>query len=169
MEVGIHTFHVLQRHLLPQNHLVEGTNEECIEETAVEDGQANDTSNELEVVEMFGIDPRVRVDLKGVVVVSRILEQTVEGIEHLMGKQEEELAGETSVVQTVFTVKFDHEPLLQISSTLAHDLVVGVFEDVGTSDLDVALSGHDAECWLRSEVDQLAAEVTLVLRDILVE
>ena len=47
----------------------------------MEDGKTQASSNELEVVQMLGIDTRVRVDLKGVVVVCRVLEETVEGVE----------------------------------------------------------------------------------------
>ncbi len=39
---------------------------------------------------MFIIDSGMRVDLEGVIVVSGVLEKTVEWVEHLMGEQEEE-------------------------------------------------------------------------------
>ena len=38
-----------------------------------------------------------------------------------------------------------------------------------TADLDVALSRENAECWLRPEIDQLAAEIAFVLWHVLVQ
>lgn len=108
MEVRIDTLHVLECDLLPQDHLVESSNEEGIQETAVENGQTNNTTNELEIVQMFGVNAGMRVDLKSVVVVCRVFEQAVEGVEHLVGKQEEEFSRKTSVIQTIFTVELDH-------------------------------------------------------------
>ena len=40
----------------------------------MEDAQTETPSDELEVVQMFGIDARSRIDLKGVVVVGGVLE-----------------------------------------------------------------------------------------------
>lgn len=69
VEVSIHALHVLQRHLLPQNHLVERANKESVQEATMEDGQTDNAPNKLEVVEMLWIDAGVRVDLKSIVVV----------------------------------------------------------------------------------------------------
>lgn len=90
MELGIDTLHVDECHLLLQDHLVECANEECIQETPVENGQTDHTTDELEVSKMLRVNSRVRVDLKGVVVVRGVLEQAVERVEHLVRKQEEE-------------------------------------------------------------------------------
>ena len=90
--VGVDTLHIGQGDLLPQDHLVKGTDEKGVQEASVENGQAHDTSNKLEVAEMLGVDAGVRVDLQRVVVNGRILEQAVKGIEHLVGEEEEELA-----------------------------------------------------------------------------
>ena len=98
MEISIHTLHVSKSHLLSQDHLVKGANEKCIQEPPVENGQTNNASDEFEIVEMLGINARVRVDLQGVVVVGGVFEEAVEGVEHFMRKQEEELAGKTSVI-----------------------------------------------------------------------
>ena len=56
----------------------------------MEDTQAQTTADELEVVQVLGVDTGSRVNLEGVVVVRRVLEQTVEGVEHLVREQEEE-------------------------------------------------------------------------------
>jgi hypothetical protein len=58
----------------------------------MKNGKADHPSNELEVVEMLRIDARVWVDLKGVVVVGGVFKETVEGIEHFMGEEEEEFS-----------------------------------------------------------------------------
>jgi len=92
VELGIDTLHVGQGDSLLQDHLVECTNEECIQEASVEDSQTNNTTNELEVSKMLGVDARVWVNLEGVVVVGRVFEQTVEWVEHFVRKQEEELS-----------------------------------------------------------------------------
>lgn len=141
VELCIHTLHIGQRDPLLQDHLVECTNEECIQEAPVEDSQTDNTTNELEVSKMLRVDAGVWVNLEGVVVVGRVFEQTVEGVEHFVRKQEEELSvmllvmrflfrtcaeevlpRETSIIQTIFAVELDHQSLLQIVWTLAHDL-----------------------------------------------
>ena len=58
----------------------------------MEDGQPNDATNEFEVVEMFGVNAGVWIDLKGVIIVGGVFKEAVERIEHLMGKQEKEFA-----------------------------------------------------------------------------
>lgn len=84
MQILIHTLHVLQRHLLSEHHLVESSNKERVQEPSVENGQTDYPANELEVIQMFGVDPRVRVDLKGIVIVGRVFEEAVEGVEHFV-------------------------------------------------------------------------------------
>jgi hypothetical protein len=39
---------------------------------------------------MLGVDARVGINLQSVVVVGGVFEETVEGIEHFVGKEEEE-------------------------------------------------------------------------------
>lgn len=56
----------------------------------MENGQANHSADELEVIEMFGIDTRVGINLQGIIIVGGVFEQTVEGIEHFVREQEEE-------------------------------------------------------------------------------
>jgi hypothetical protein len=58
----------------------------------MENAEAEAAPDELEVVQVLWVDARSRVDLKRVVVVCRVLKQTVERVEHLVRKQEEELA-----------------------------------------------------------------------------
>ena len=74
MQFGINTFQVRQRDFLFQDHLIEADNEVRIKEPPVENCQSKHTANELEVVQMFRIDTRRRIDLKRVVVVSGVLE-----------------------------------------------------------------------------------------------
>ncbi|KAH3679538.1 hypothetical protein WICPIJ_008587 [Wickerhamomyces pijperi] len=98
-----------------------------------------------------------------------IFKETVEWVEHFMGKQEEELTRNTTVIQPFFTVKLDHQTFLQILRGLTHDLLVGIFKDMVSSHLDVTLARQDSQGWLRSEVNHLSSEITLVLRNVLVE
>lgn len=84
VEFSVNTFHVGKGDPLLQDHLVESTNEECVQEASVENGQTNDTTNELEITKMLGVDAGMWVNLEGVVVVCRVLEQAVEGVEHLV-------------------------------------------------------------------------------------
>lgn len=50
----------------------------------MEDAQAQASADELEVIQMLGVDTRCWVNLKGIVVVGRILKETVERVEHLV-------------------------------------------------------------------------------------
>jgi len=50
----------------------------------MEDGQTDDATDEFEVVEMFGVDAGMRIDLKGVIIMSGVFEQAVERIEHFV-------------------------------------------------------------------------------------
>lgn len=90
MQILINTLHVLKRNLLPQHHLVERPDEERIQETTMEDGQTNNPANKLEVIQVLWVNAGVRIDLQSIVIVCGILEQTIEGIEHFVGKKEEE-------------------------------------------------------------------------------
>lgn len=124
VKICVATLHICKRYFLPENHLVEGADEESIEETPVEDGQPNNSADEFEVVEMLRVDAGVRVDLKSVVIVSRVFEQTVERIEHLVRQEKEKFSGEqlaaspdrlyailpgqAPVIKTVFAIEFDH-------------------------------------------------------------
>lgn len=94
MEFGVHTLQIRQCYFLLQDHLVEGGNEVGIEESTMEDTQTKTSADELEVVQMLGIDAGSWVDLQGVVVVCGILEQTIEGVEHFMRQQEEEFTAD---------------------------------------------------------------------------
>lgn len=74
MQFSIYTLQVRDHNLLLQDHLVECDNEVCIQEPTVEDAQAETPSNELEVVQMLGIDTRSGIDLEGIVVVGGVFE-----------------------------------------------------------------------------------------------
>lgn len=100
VELCIDTLHIGQGDPLLQDHLVECTNEECIQEAPVEDSKTDNATNELEVSKMLGVDTGVWVNLESVVVVGRVFEQTVEWVEHLVRKQEEELSVILLVMQS---------------------------------------------------------------------
>ena len=81
----------------------------------VKDSQRKHSADKFEVVEVFGVDATMRVNLlqkngasmsnqhlhleneltstyKGIIVDRRVLEKTIKWIEHLMGQQKEELS-----------------------------------------------------------------------------
>lgn len=84
MQLRIDALQIRQRHFLLQDHLIETDNEVCVKETAVEDTQAQASADELEVIQVLGVDTRCRVDLKSVVVMGGILEETVKGVKHFV-------------------------------------------------------------------------------------
>jgi hypothetical protein len=84
-----------------------------------------------------------------------------------MGEQEEELSRKTTIIQSIFTLKLDHQTFLQIVRSLPHDLAITTLEDGLSRNLDVTLTSVRSESGLRSEVDQLSSEVSLVLRGVL--
>jgi hypothetical protein len=92
MQLGVHTLQVGKRNLLLQDHLVETDDKVGIEESTVEDSETENTADEFEVVQVFRVDATVRVDLQGIVVMCRVLEQAVERIEHFVRQQEEEFS-----------------------------------------------------------------------------
>ena len=51
----------------------------------MKNGQAHNSSNKLEIDKMLGVDARMRIDLESVIVMGRVLEQTIERIKHFMG------------------------------------------------------------------------------------
>jgi hypothetical protein len=59
----VDTFHVIDGHLLPQHHLVESADKEGVQETTVENSQADHSSNEFKVIQMLRINSRMGVDL----------------------------------------------------------------------------------------------------------
>jgi hypothetical protein len=89
----------LESHLLPQHHLIESTDEEGIQEATVEDRQADNTTDELEVIEMLGVDTRVRINLKGIIIVGGVFEKAVEGVEHFVREKEKEFTKNISQAQ----------------------------------------------------------------------
>jgi len=46
--------------------------------------KTNYTTDEFEIIEMFRIYSGMRIDLKCIIVMSRVFEQTIERIKHLM-------------------------------------------------------------------------------------
>lgn len=74
MQVFIDTFHILEGDLLPQHHLVECSNEERVEETTMKDGETDNAANKFEIIQMFGINAGVRINLQGVIIVRGIFE-----------------------------------------------------------------------------------------------
>lgn len=70
---------------------------------------------------MFGVDGGVWIDLKGVIVMCRLLKEAKERVEHFMAQQEEELAARVvrRCVQEVYTEKARHSPTHPHRETLS--------------------------------------------------
>jgi hypothetical protein len=79
------------------------------------------------------------------------------------------IPGKTTIVETIFALKLDHQTLLEISGRLAHNLMVRVLEYVRSADLHMTLSRNRAKSRLGSKVDQLPTEIALVLRNTLIQ
>ena len=92
MELGVNALKVTEGDLFLDDHLVEAGDEVCVEESTVEDGQADNPTNELEVVKVLRVYTRRGGDLESVVVMCRVLEQAVERVKHLVREEEEEFS-----------------------------------------------------------------------------
>jgi hypothetical protein len=92
VELSIDSLHVEKVDFLAENHLVKGTDEEGVQEAAVENGQTDHAADEFKVAEMLGVDAGVRVDLESIIVVGGVFEKAVERVEHFVGEQEEEFS-----------------------------------------------------------------------------
>src|SRR6266702_6134409 len=79
------------------------------------------------------------------------------------------LPREAAVIKTILTLKLDHESLFEIVGCLAHDLGIAVLKYVVTPNFDLAIAWLRTHRRLRTEVDQLAAEIALVLRHVCIE
>lgn len=107
MQLRINALQIRKCNFLPQNHLVEADNEVSIQEAAMEYGKAHATTNELEIVQMLRVYTRRGIDLEGVVVVRGILEETIERIEHLVRKEEEEFSASSMSVRTAVSLPLE--------------------------------------------------------------
>ena len=89
VKLSIDALEISQGDLLAKDHLVECGNEVRIQEAPVEDTKTQAATNELKVVQVLRVDAGRRDDVEGVVVVRKVLKQTVEKVEHLMREQKE--------------------------------------------------------------------------------
>lgn len=92
MQFRVHALQIRKRNLFLQDHLVETHDKVRIQESSVEDTQTQATTDKLEIVQVFGVDARCRVDLERIIVVGRVFEEAVEWVKHLMREEEEELS-----------------------------------------------------------------------------
>ena len=68
----------------------------------MENRQTDDSADELEVVEMLGVDTGVGINLQGIIIVRGVFEETVERIEHFVREEEEEFT-ERLLVKTRYS------------------------------------------------------------------
>ena len=78
------------------------------------ESHGDEAANEPEIVQMIGVDVRGRIDLQTVVILGRVLKQTVHGIEDLVREQEEPLACHATVVKALFALERQEELSSQI-------------------------------------------------------
>ena len=101
----------------------------CLSEWRAHHG--DEATDEAEVGEVVWIDGGGGVDLETVVVLASVLEQTVHGVQHLMGEQEEPLSGgerwggrqQVLFTQTQFLV--DHIHFVSLVLVPRHLVLVG--------------------------------------------
>ena len=74
-----------------------------------------------------------------------------------------------TIIQPRLALERDHQSLLEIIGALAHHLCIGILKDIISSDFNMHIPSRTAHSWLRTEVNQLAAEIAFVLRDVGVE
>ena len=72
----------------------------------------------------------------------------------------------TAIIQSILPFELDHESLFEIVGRLAHNFGIAVLKYVVAPDFNLAVSGLRAHRRLRTEVDQLAAEIAFVLRHV---
>jgi hypothetical protein len=92
MHISIDHGHILQPDRTSKSELINTRGEVSIEEAAMVDGETDCSADELEVVEVLGVDGRVGVELEGVVALLGVLEEAEGGVEDGVGEEEEELA-----------------------------------------------------------------------------
>jgi len=58
----------------------------------MEYAQTQASTDEFEVIEMFGVHTRSGINLKSVVVMGRVFKETIERVKHLMRQEEKEFS-----------------------------------------------------------------------------
>jgi len=86
----------------------------------------------------------------------------------MVGQRAKAIPRKTTIIQPIFSIEFDHQPLLEVIRRLSHNLRIAILKDVVPSHFDLAITRLRAQSGLRTEVNEFAPEVALVLRDILV-
>ena len=81
----------------------------------MENRQSDNSANKFEVVQMLGVDTRVRIDLKGVIIVCGVFKKTIEGVEHFVREKEKvftrpDLADDILENRSKHTEKVHHNP-----------------------------------------------------------
>lgn len=84
MQLSVNALQIRKRHFLLEDHLVECGDEVGIQESPMEDTKTQASSNKFEVIQVLRVDTRRRINLEGIVIVRGVLEETVEGVKHLM-------------------------------------------------------------------------------------
>lgn len=130
---------------LVQQHLVEGHCKSTVDMMSVEKCHTDDSADKMEVRQVVGIDARIRVDLQRVNVLTRVQEQAVVRVQHLVGQQVEPLPRHAPVIESVLPLELDHQSFAEVFRTHFDDLSVRLFEDLLSTHLQSAVPGS----WLQ--------------------
>ena len=161
---------VLQVHLLIQHHLIEPGHEIRIQEPMMEHRESEHASYEFEIIEMFRVDAGRRVDLQRIVIVCRIFEQAIAGVEHLVREEEEPLARDATIIERVFAFKFHHQALPEVLGPEPHNRRKAIFEHPSSAYTNVTLSVRNkAHRRLAPEIHHLAPIVPFILGSVRVD
>lgn len=101
---------IFEDELLVEHSFVERQRETSVNKLPVKKCHSDEASYEAEVGQMVRVDGGRWVDLQTVVTLSRVFEQTVHGVQHLVGQKEEPLSSQASVVQPLLSPKYDIQP-----------------------------------------------------------
>ena len=84
VQFGVHALKIRQCDFLLQYHFMERNDKVSVKESSVENAQAKNPSDELEIVEMLRVYAGSGIDLQRVVVMCRIFEKAIKRVEHLV-------------------------------------------------------------------------------------
>ena len=86
-------------------------------------GHSSNATDEFEIADVLLVaNPRIGIDLKGVVVGGRVLKEAVVGVEHLLGQKVKPLPSQSAVVEADLVVKLDPQLCLQDVNLVRREL-----------------------------------------------
>ena len=126
------------------------------------ESHGDEAADEAKVLYVVGIDVGGRVDLEAVVVLGRVLEEAVHGIEDLVRDEEEPLARHAAVVEALLALEREKELAAQVVRGQLGDLAVRVVEERLTRHLHLHVARKRVRLTQVAELAHLPAKVALV-------